>query len=60
MALNLAHRRASGVQRQYLVVKAAPSGLVLGDDLGLKGTLLVAGDFNGQYAEFTLSEGVLV
>ena len=51
MALNLAHRHAAGVERQYLVVKAAPAGLVLGDELGLERARAVAWDFNGQGAK---------
>jgi hypothetical protein len=52
--LNLTHRHAPCIQRQYLVVKAAPAGLVLGDDLRLECASAVAGDFNGQFTEVTL------
>ena len=58
MTLNLTHRHAPCVQRQYLVVKAAPAGLGLGDNLGFERAGAVAGDFNGQFTEVTL-EGFL-
>jgi hypothetical protein len=58
VTLNLTHRHAPCVQRQYLVVKAAPAGLVLGDDLRLERASAVAGDFNGQFTKVAF-EGFL-
>ena len=51
MPLNLPHRHATGVQRQDLVVKASPAGLVLGHDLRLKAGVPITGDINGQLAK---------
>lgn len=58
MTLNLTNCHTPCIQRQYLVVKAAPAGLVLGDDLRLECSSSVAGNFNGQFTEVTL-EGFL-
>ena len=43
MELNLAHRHAPGVQLDDLVVKARPTGLVLGNELALEAAMAVAG-----------------
>jgi hypothetical protein len=47
VTLNLTHCYAPCVQRLNLVLKAAPTSLVLGDNLRLERTDPVAGDFNG-------------
>jgi hypothetical protein len=54
MALNLANRHAAGVERDDLVVKAAPAGLVFGDQLGFEGAMAVARHLDGQLTELTL------
>ena len=55
---SLAHRQAAGVQRDDFVVEARPTGLVLGDELGLEAAMAVAGHLDGQFAEIAL-EGLL-
>ena len=54
VGLNLAHRHASGVQRDDFVVEAGPAGLVLGDELGFEAAVAVAGHFDGQLTEIAL------
>ena len=58
MGLNLAHGHATGVQRDDLVVKAAPAGLVLGDELRLEAAVAVSGHLDRQFAEIAY-EGLL-
>ena len=55
---SFAHRQAAGVQRDDFVVEARPTGLVLGDELGLEAAMAVAGHLDGQFAEIAL-EGLL-
>ncbi|KXB32585.1 hypothetical protein AT959_02580 [Dechloromonas denitrificans] len=54
MGLYLANRHSSGVERQNLVVKAAPAGLVLRNQLRLERAVAITGNLNGQFAELTL------
>jgi hypothetical protein len=58
MTLDFPHRHAPGIQRQDLVVKAGPAGLVLGDDLGFKVAVAVTRDVDRQFAELAF-EGLL-
>ena len=60
MGLYLADRHPSGVERQNLVVKAAPAGLVLRDQLRLKGAVAVTRDFDRQFAELSLQVFLLL
>ena len=54
VALDLAHGHSTGVERQDLLVKACPSGLVLGDELGHKAAVAVSRYFYGQFAKVAL------
>jgi len=54
MALDLAHRHATGIQRENLLVEARPAGLVFGDDLRLEGAVAIAWNFNRQLAKVAL------
>ena len=46
--MDFAHRHAAGIKGQDFFIKPAPTGLVLGDNLGLKAGVTVAGNFYGQ------------
>jgi len=54
MTLDFTHGHAAGVERQNLVVKARPTGLVLRDDLRLKAAVAVTGNFYRQLAKVAL------
>ena len=54
MTLDFPYRHAAGIQRQYLVVKAAPAGLVFSDELRLEAAGAVSGNLNGQDAKIAL------
>jgi len=56
--LDLAHRHATGVQRDDLVIKPIPAGLMLGDQLGLKAAIAVTRHLDGQLTELAF-EGLL-
>jgi hypothetical protein len=58
MGLYLANRHSAGVERQNLVVKAAPAGLVLRDQLRLERAVAVTRNINRQFAELAL-QGLL-
>ena len=58
MRLDFTDGHSSGVERQNLVVKAAPAGLVLRDQLWLEGAMAVTRNFDGQFAELAL-QGLL-
>lgn len=52
MRLDFPHRHPACVQRQYLVVKARPAGLVFGHKLRLKAGEPVARNLDRQFAKF--------
>src|SRR6185369_1698199 len=54
VALNLPYGHAAGVERNNLVVKARPAGLVFADELGLEDALAVARDVQRQLAKLPL------
>jgi hypothetical protein len=54
MGLYLAHRHATGVQRDDLVIEPIPAGLVLGNQMGLEAAVAVTGHLNGQLTEIAL------
>ena len=54
MALNFAHRHAAGIQRQNLVVKAGPAGLMFGNELRLETAVAIPWDLDGQGTEIAL------
>jgi hypothetical protein len=58
LTLYLAHRHASGLQRDDLVIKADPASLVLGDELWLEAAVVVTGYLYGQLSQIAL-EGLL-
>ena len=54
MCLNLPHCHAPGIQRDDLVIKARPAGLVLGKQLGLEAAMAITGNVNGQLTKIAL------
>lgn len=51
MRLDFPHRHPACIQRQYLVVKARPAGLVFGNKLRLKAGEPVTRNLDRQFAE---------
>jgi hypothetical protein len=58
MGLSLTYGHAAGVQRDDLVIKASPAGLMLGYELWLKATFTVTRNIDGSFAKLAL-EGLL-
>jgi hypothetical protein len=48
MALDISNAYAAGLERQNLVVKARPAGLVFREQLRLEGSMTVAGYYIGK------------
>ena len=57
-SLDFPDSHSPGVKRQNLVVKTPPAGLMLRDELGLKGPMPVPGNLDGQLAQFPLERQV--
>lgn len=51
--LDFTRRHATGIQREDLVIRARPAGLMLGNDQRLEAAFTVTGDFDGSLTEFT-------